>query len=124
MKKYGRENFTIHLITLCSTQEAADSVEIQLIEQFNTTENGYNIMGGGQGKRSWPQEARDRISAKLKGRPLSEETKRRMSEARKGVVISPETRRKQNITRTGSKRSDESRAKMRAARYAYLNGVK
>ena len=81
--KYGRENFSIELLTVCSTQEVADCLESFFIEKYNTLNNGYNVneggkTGGRKGTKHSP-ETIDRITKAAKRRKLSEETKRKVS---------------------------------------------
>ena len=111
--KYGEENFefsilmSIIAIDIDTLNDLLDAAEIYYIKKYNSVNNGYNILNGGNGvyNRNMPQEIRDRISkarkgVKLseehkrkinpKGRKLSEEARKRLSEARKGKKFSPE----------------------------------
>jgi group I intron endonuclease len=52
--KYGKENFTIHLLTIVFNKELADKLEIFYIKKFLSNKgNGYNICKGGQNPPSW-----------------------------------------------------------------------
>lgn len=66
IKKYGKDKFTIKLVTITHTQENADYWEIYFIQKYDSINNGYNIrLGGSNGKHS-------------------EETKRKMSLSQMG----------------------------------------
>jgi len=56
-----------------------------------------------------------KISAKLKGRPLSEQTKQKLSASHTGKKLSAEHVQKISNSNRGKKRTDEARAKMSAA---------
>jgi group I intron endonuclease len=61
IKKYGKDKFTIKLVTITHAQETADYWETYFIQKYDSINNGYNIrLGGSKGKHS-------------------EETKRKMS---------------------------------------------
>lgn len=90
--KHGRENFYIELLAVCSSQSIADYLETTYIEEYNSMNNGYNIMSGGSHGR------------------LSEETKKKISETRKlrkipspnkGKKLSEECRRKMSLAKLG-----------------------
>ena len=54
MRKYGRDNFTIEVLTECSTQEEMDKLEEHYIEtlQSRNRDIGYNIAKGGTGRHT------------------------------------------------------------------------
>ena len=47
MTKYGTENFSIDVIDHADTQEELDSLERFWIAFYNSCENGYNTLSGG-----------------------------------------------------------------------------
>jgi group I intron endonuclease len=49
INKYGIESFSKEVILTCFSEEALNKAEIQLIKEYNSIEDGYNIMCGGQG---------------------------------------------------------------------------
>jgi len=79
MRKYGKSNFLFSEIANVLNVEDLDRVEIDLIEQHNSFNRGYNATIGGN---TLSQETKDKLSAMFKGRS--------MTWAHKGV----ETRRK------------------------------
>jgi group I intron endonuclease len=104
MEKHGRENFSIELITFCSTQETADYWEEYFIKKYDSINLGYNLReGGSHGKTS--EETKRKLSIAGKGRPAPN----------KGIAASPETIAKLSSMRKGVKKSDEHRANMKRA---------
>lgn len=50
LRKYGIENFSWEELAICDSKEEACSLEMQLIQEFNSmTPNGYNMTFGGEG---------------------------------------------------------------------------
>lgn len=99
--KYGRDKFTISLLTITHTQETADYWEAHFIRKFNTINSGYNIReGGSRGKVS--DSTKKKMSAWQIGRKLSDEHKANVSKARMGMKPSEETRKKLSIARKGN----------------------
>ena len=49
IRKYGKENFKAEVIDFASSQDELDEKEIFYISLYNSTENGYNTLLGGQG---------------------------------------------------------------------------
>lgn len=87
IQKYGSENFEIHLIEQCRTQDELNLKEIELIKKFKTlVPNGYNLTLGGFGSS---------------GRTVSELTKIKISKAHSGKVGLPSTRRKPIVCSNG-----------------------
>lgn len=96
IKKYGWDSF-IHIIIKDNMSiEEADALEKELIEKFDTINNGYNLKeGGARGelsleslrkmsssiKRGFQEhpERREKIRQKALGRVVSDETKRKLS---------------------------------------------
>lgn len=60
-------------------------------------------------------EARAKVSARLKGRTFTAETRAKISATKTGVALSDETRAKMSASHTGKKRSPEAVAKIAAA---------
>jgi group I intron endonuclease len=67
--KYGKDNFTIELLTVCGMQETTDYWERYFIKRYqsNNRKIGYNIRGGGKDGSTISQESRDIISRKNRG---------------------------------------------------------
>jgi group I intron endonuclease len=111
INKYGKENFSIEVIEICSTQEELDEKETFYIKQLNTlSPNGYNLKLEGKGKGMYSEEAKLRISAGLTGKKQSpEQVEKRASKCR-GQKRRPATEAEKErirICNTGRKRSDE-----------------
>lgn len=87
IKKYGKNNFYYELITFCFTQEAADKIEINFIEKYDSIKNGYNVCMGGSGV--------------MKGRKHTPESLAKIGKASKN--ISDETRLKRSLASTGER---------------------
>lgn len=82
ISKYGVDNFTREVLEIVDTPDEAREREefyIQLHESTNL-DIGYNITKYAWGGQPITEEARQKISDKLKGRRLSEETKLKLSE--------------------------------------------
>lgn len=107
INKYGWENFKTYIFAWGLSKEEAEKLEIELIADLNTVEDGYNISSGGDcgnfgTKRSL--ETRLKMSKSMKGRKRvhSEETRRKLSLAHKGKIISDETKEKCRIGSLGN----------------------
>lgn len=87
IQKYGWENFKIEILEECDTQEKLDAREIFWIAHFNCKHpNGYNLTDGGKGtlRFSHPPEVCAKISAKHRGKHLSDEHRIKLSVASMG----------------------------------------
>jgi group I intron endonuclease len=67
--KYGKNNFSIHCLTVYHTQEIADYWETYFIDKFDSIKRGYNILRNGFSR---------------KGTQHSNDTKQQMSVSRRG----------------------------------------
>lgn len=117
IKKYGKEAFDVFVIGSAATQYELDLLEIKLIEQYRTTDRalGYNIAPGGFGGKQSPATIALRVS-KTTGMKRTDEFRRGVSARTKGRRLSEETKAK--ISEAAQKRSppsDETRAKLAAA---------
>ena len=76
VKKYGKENFYVELISECNSAQELNETEVYWIAQLNSIDKsiGYNIAVGGQGG----------------SKPLSDETKNKISKANKWKKLSNE----------------------------------
>lgn len=96
IKKYGRDNFDLFVVSIVDTIDQADQEEIYWIDQMRyylSINKVYNIMNGGTGGS--------------RGRIITQETKDKIRKANTGKIRSEESKRKQSITTTGRKFSDE-----------------
>lgn len=121
--KYGKDNFIFSVLEQCE-EEDLNSKEIFWIAE--NRDNSYNMTAGGDGG-AMPEEIRQEISRKLKGRHLTEEHKKKISlnNARNtlGKHHSEETRKKMSdakkgkpSNRKGKKLNEEQSIRMGLAR--------
>lgn len=85
IRKYGKDNFVLHVIAEMQSQEELDKCErvwIALTRSFDRSV-GYNLTFGGDGVRP-DDDSRKRRSEWMKGRTVSDETRRKLSESHKG----------------------------------------
>jgi hypothetical protein len=82
-----------------------------------------NLTDGGEGVSGLihTDEARNKMSASLKGRIISAETKSKMSKSRKGITKSEEHRKKLSNALKGMPKSKEHREKLRIAKIGNKN---
>ena len=133
IKKYGFDNFqyevlvTVDLDDEQELKQKLDFFERFYIRKYHTYENGYNLTLGGGGvlgcTHTVSEEAKQKISEKLKGRVISEEWRLKNSEAHKGCTFSEEH--KQKISEAGKGRtfSDEVRRKISEAQKGRKKGA-
>lgn len=82
IQKYGHSNFKIEILSVCSSEESLNKMEIKAIAKLKSLSPlGYNISSGGH-KTS--RETAKRISSKLKGVPKTKEHNLKVSLANKG----------------------------------------
>lgn len=121
--KYGAENFTFEVIATCRTQEDADFIEDQLIQQYDSRnkEKGYNLKTGGshgehseETKQKQSEATYRQIAEKghpATGRIVSEEEKELHRKARleNPIEYTEELRQKMSEAHIGIKDSEETR---------------
>ena len=100
MKKYGKENFVVHVLQWCKTKWDLDSREMAWIRFYDATNSSefYNITEGGNtnrmvGERNGMYGIKGKDNPNY-GRRHTEEELRKMSESQKHKKLSDETRRK------------------------------
>jgi group I intron endonuclease len=127
LRKYGKENFRVEIISEDLDLEVLNKVEEDFISEFDSAECGYNIKPGG---RNTPhsKETRDKIAQANSKRKWTPEMRHRMAESiRKSpkckIVLTPEIIQKRKIANTGSKRETHSRLKMSKVQRE-LNGIR
>lgn len=125
IEKYGWDGFTHEIVATGMTRAEACSLEMELIEQYQTRDNncGYNKSTGGESgakgveksqlqrklasdrmKRQWEDEAfRKRVIENNLPKTQTEEARKKRSESCKGRKISDETRKKISENRRGIK---------------------
>lgn len=104
IRKYGKENFTIELISEVSTLQELNTKEEELIKKFNSlAPSGYNAAYGGDNRRQ-TKESRYKLSMAQLGRKHTEETKRKLSVARRKRITTEQTKEKM---RNSAKRGQE-----------------
>lgn len=115
--KYGWENITKDVVADNLIQEQAESMEVQLIKEHNTTDPtfGYNIAEGGKSCSGWrvSEETREKLRTYATNRPATHCG--RISKALKGRQFTEEHRRNISIHRTGIKHTEEAKEKIRYA---------
>lgn len=86
IRKYGKDDFVIELLELCSDLSQLSMREIYWIQTQDSYCNGYNSTKGGDGGIGirWSEEARKRQSDTRMGMKFSKEHKANLSEAHKG----------------------------------------
>ena len=82
IQKYGWDNFKHEIIAEGLTAEQAGELEKQLIIQFNTIEQGYNISPGGS-TTNHSQETLKKMRESMLGKRVAEETKEKIRLAHK-----------------------------------------
>jgi group I intron endonuclease len=103
IQKYGKNNFTIGLLTITNTQECADYWESHFIQGYDSINSGYNLKdGGSRGRLS--EESKKKTSKSLIGHTVSEETRTKISNAHIGKIVSKETKQKLSQRLIGNKR--------------------
>ena len=108
IKKYGIENFDFVHYASAFGPDAAKTIEIAVITEYNTqVPNGYNLTAGGDGTLEPSSGLRKKMSDSHKGKVQSEETKLKRSESLKKAYA--EGRR---APRSGWTLSDETKAKL------------
>jgi group I intron endonuclease len=119
IQKYGWHNFSHEILYTDLSKVEAETLEIKLIAEYNTTENkkGYNIEAGGNGTEKFTAEIKHKISDALKGHNCSEETKQKISIANKGkpnkhkgCKMSAESKQKNSICHLGQKAWNKGRS--------------
>ena len=82
IKKYGVESFNIaHIASALGSINNLKALEVDLINQYNTYKNGYNLTTGGDGTFGYKhtQEQRNKNSEAQKGKQVSQQTKQKLS---------------------------------------------
>lgn len=101
LMKYGKDNFTVSVLSRCANMEEMNHREQYYIKLFNTlAPNGYNLTTGGK-NRKVSEETKKRISLAKKNQPVSD-SMRLAREKLKGRI--PHNK--------GKKMSEEQRAKL------------
>lgn len=121
IQKYGWKNFSHEILLSDLTKEQAESNEMRLIKEYQSTDpsRGYNLRLGGS-LSSFSEEAIEKMRVSHIGKKLPEEQKRKISLAIKGC--------KPTYGMRGHKHSEETKEKMRNAAIgrpkAYMKGAK
>ena len=115
IKKYGKDNFIVEIISECSSKNELLKQETFYIKSFNTIyPNGYNLTTGGE--FSSPSESvRQKISISLSGKKRPEEVCKKISESKSGKKVAPcseERKIKIGLANRGRKHSEETRKKI------------
>lgn len=109
IRKYGKDAFTIRIISTFAEKAEMDKAERAYIVFFGTRSRklGYNLTDGGDGTIGAERTAewKANISKGNTGKKFSEERKQAMSLARKGTVLTAETKAKIGQALKGRKAS-------------------
>lgn len=121
IKKYGWGAFNHDIIATGLTKDEACALEIQLIEEYRSTDHefGYNRSRGGDKTTlgyTHSDETKAKIAEKARGRPCphSPEWNRKISLSNKGHVTSDETKAKLRTALGGRFNTPEARGRQRA----------
>jgi len=108
IEKYGWHNFTHEILYTDLSKKEAESLEIKIISEYNTTNplKGYNIELGGNSTEKFTDEIKKKISKALKGHACTDETRKKISKAKTGKKIkrdkmTPEQIEKNRISHLG-----------------------
>lgn len=78
IKQYGKYNFKKEILEVCSNKKELGQRERYWVDKLNTlVPNGYNLTDGGEIGYVLTEEARERISTKMKEYTLSSKNKKR-----------------------------------------------
>lgn len=87
IQKYGWDNFE-HIILLENlTEEEASKKEIELIQQYDSVNNGYNLSLGGS-TTNHSQETLEKMRQSMLGKKHTQETKDKISKSKDNVKLS------------------------------------
>lgn len=101
--KYGKDAFEFSVVCICEEQSKIDEYEKFYIKQYDSINNGYNIMPGGKDLSgiSFPKEVRKKMKASSPHRSPSKETVEAVRNYMKNRTVLPETRNKLAKINTG-----------------------
>lgn len=105
LKKYGYENFLWEVVFECHSEQELNLKEIELIQNYNSFKNGYNMTLGGEGQL---------------GNTPSEKTRSIWSLQRKGVV--PWNKGKKNLNSARYNKIKLSKEEINESRRRALKG--
>lgn len=96
IKKYGWNNFIHAIVREGLTKIEADCIERYLIAYYKGLDACYNMTDGGEGRVGvrFPDRLKPLVSARFKGKPLTEEHKAKISKALTGIKRSESFREK------------------------------
>lgn len=124
IQKYGWDGFRHEILYTDLTQAEAERLEVDLIEKYGTRdpEKGYNLAVGGSARAGWhhTEDAKKKIGARTRGRPMTEEHRSKIADAQRGEKnhaygkpLSEEHRRKVSASLHGHAVSDETRDRIK-----------
>ncbi|RYF09541.1 MAG: hypothetical protein EOO77_23580 [Oxalobacteraceae bacterium] len=110
-EKSGADAFTFAALAAFGTLDEAREAERALLDQYRGKANCFNLVS--DGRRQAPSaETCEKISAKLKGRPLTDEHKARIGRGLIGHPVSAETRAKIGASRKTFRHTEETKARI------------
>jgi group I intron endonuclease len=112
IRKYGKNNFIVSLLSYADSQEELNRLEIRYIAELRShlSDIGYNRTFGGRNNGRWTDQAKQKLSKIIKDM-MTDEYKAKISA---GVIASwtPEIRKKVSAASTGRHLSEETRKKI------------
>ena len=93
IQEHGIENFEWEVYCKCNYAELSEK-EIETIEKFNTTINGYNLTLGGIGRLGYKHSEATKQKMSKAAQNMTIEHRRKISKALKGKSLPKETRQK------------------------------
>lgn len=116
IQKYGWQNFEVEIIKDNLTCDEANTLETEMIQKYNSIEDGFNLAQGG-GNRIPTEQTRLKQSLAKRGQKnnrygvkLSQQTKRKIGEANK-------------ISLLGKHHSDQTKEKMSLSHRKYVKCI-
>lgn len=91
---YGWNNFTHEILCECNSQKKADEAEVYYIKKYNSIDDGYNSISGGQANHSGTNNP-------FYGKHHTEESKEKIRQNRKRREFTPEEKAKLKERMTG-----------------------
>ncbi len=119
LRKYGEDAFVLSYLALGLSDEMALILERAAIQAYDSQNNGYNVLEGGQGPKH-TQETKSKIAAAHKGKKLTGKELERVRALQLGRKHTEETKKQIALSGKGKARSPETRQKISSGLRAYV----
>ena len=86
IKSYGIDNFNWEVVDTANSKDELNQKEIQHISEYNSIEDGYNMIDGGTGGYKHSEETIEKIRQSQIGKVIPEETKKLISKRTKEAM--------------------------------------